>query len=78
MKDYIYKSFGLALTLSVFVTLLIAAGSVVAAFAAVAVPAFLLLFPLVLLTKPAITRAAKSANKALTAWIKSKTTVPLD
>lgn len=78
MKEYIYNSFGLSLTMAIFVTLIVAAGSVVAAFAAVAIPAFLVLFPLVLLTKPAITRAAKAANEALTAWIKSKTTVPLD
>lgn len=40
-------------------------------FIAVAVP-FLVLFPIVLLTKPAIERAAKAGNERLTAWLASK------
>lgn len=57
-----------AVIFSVFAAVLFGAFVVLAA---VAVP-FLILFPLVLMTKPAIERAAKASLDKLTAWLESK------
>lgn len=72
MKDYLFSCARFALVGSALIALAIAAvAALVAVFTAVAVP-FVVLFPFALLTKPAISVAAKLSNKRLSAWFASR------